>query len=63
LRLADRMPANAVRVAECGIYTSEDIDRLRAVVFNAFLVGESLMRHPEPGAALQARLAPAAEWV
>lgn len=63
LRLADRMPADAVRVAESGIHTAEDIERLRAVGFDAFLVGESLMRQPDPGAALQALLAPAAERV
>jgi len=61
LRLADRLPANAVRVAESGIYTPDDIERLRAAGFDAFLIGESLMRQPDPGAALQALLAPAAE--
>ena len=62
LRLADRLPADAVRVAESGIHTSEDIERLRAAGFDAFLIGESLMRHPDPGAALHERLlAPAME--
>jgi indole-3-glycerol phosphate synthase len=41
-----------VRVAESGISSSEDLVRLRAAGFDAFLVGESLMRHPDPGAAL-----------
>jgi len=63
LRLADRVPANAVRVAESGIHTAEDIERLRAAGFDAFLIGESLMRHPDPGVALQALLASAAERV
>jgi len=63
LRLADRLPANAVRVAESGIHTAEDIERLRAAGFDAFLIGESLMRQPDPGAALQALLAPATERV
>ncbi len=63
LRLADRMPGNAARVAESGIQTSEDVERLRTAGFDAFLVGELLMRQPEPGAALQALLASAAERV
>jgi len=57
LELADRIPNNMVRVAESGIATSEDIDRLRAAGFHAFLIGESLMRKPDPGAALSALLA------
>jgi indole-3-glycerol phosphate synthase len=57
LELVDRIPANVVRVAESGIATSEDIDRLRRAGFDAFLIGESLMRQPDPGAALSALLA------
>jgi indole-3-glycerol phosphate synthase len=60
LRLVDRMPANAVRIAESGIHTAEDIERLRAAGFDAFLIGESLMRQPDPGAALRALLSPIA---
>jgi indole-3-glycerol phosphate synthase len=55
--LADRIPPNVVRVAESGIATSEDIDRLRTAGFQAFLIGETLMRQPDPGAALAALLA------
>jgi indole-3-glycerol phosphate synthase len=57
LELADRIPAGAVRVAESGIASSEDIDRLRTAGFDAFLIGETLMRQPDPGAALSALLA------
>jgi indole-3-glycerol phosphate synthase len=57
LELADRIPLNVVRVAESGIWTSEDIARLRDAGFDAFLIGESLMRQPDPGAALAALLA------
>jgi indole-3-glycerol phosphate synthase len=63
LRLADHLPADAVRVAESGIYSAEDIERLRAAGFDAFLIGESLMRQPDPGSALQTLLSPAAERV
>ena len=52
LRLAEQLPANAVHVAESGIETAEDIRRLREVGFDAFLIGESLMRQQHPGAAL-----------
>ncbi len=52
-RLAKRLPKNVVRVAESGIRSGEDIARLRAVGYHAFLVGESLMRAFSPGEALQ----------
>jgi indole-3-glycerol phosphate synthase len=58
LRLAGQLPAGAVRVAESGIHTAADVERLRAAGFDAFLVGESLMRHADPGAALRGLLAP-----
>ncbi len=57
LELANRIPASVIRVAESGISTAEDIDRLRTAGFDAFLIGESLMRQPDPGAALAALLA------
>ncbi|HEX3472714.1 MAG TPA: indole-3-glycerol phosphate synthase TrpC [Silvibacterium sp.] len=61
LRLADRLPADPVRVAESGIHTGEDIRRLRAAGFDALLIGESLMRHSDPGAALQTLLSSVTE--
>ena len=57
--LAARLPVGAVRVAESGLYTAEDLQRLRLAGFDAFLIGESLMRQPDPGAALAALLAAA----
>jgi indole-3-glycerol phosphate synthase len=63
LRLIERLPASAVRVAESGIHTTADLELLRAVGFDAFLIGESLMRQADPGAALRALLAPFAERV
>lgn len=53
IRLAGGIPANVIRVAESGIHTSADVARLRAAGYHAFLVGESLMRAPHPGEALQ----------
>jgi indole-3-glycerol phosphate synthase len=57
LALAERIPASVIRVAESGISTADDIARLRAAGFGAFLIGESLMRASDPGAALAALLA------
>jgi indole-3-glycerol phosphate synthase len=53
LDLAARLPAGLVRVSESGIETAEDMNRLRTVGFQAFLIGESLMRQPDPGKALE----------
>ena len=52
LALVDRIPPSVVRVTESGISTPEDIARLRKAGFDAFLIGESLMRQPDPGEAL-----------
>jgi len=57
LELVGRIPASVVRVAESGIATSHDIERLRVAGFHAFLIGESLMRQADPGAALAELLA------
>jgi indole-3-glycerol phosphate synthase len=56
-RLAKKFPANVVRVAESGIRSAEDIVRLKAAGYEAFLVGESLMRAQRPGEALRELLA------
>jgi indole-3-glycerol phosphate synthase len=53
LDLAARLPSAAVRVSESGIETAEDMNRLRAAGFHAFLIGESLMRQLDPGTALE----------
>jgi len=46
------MPAAALRVAESGIKSPVDVDRLLEAGYDAFLVGEALMRQPDPAAAL-----------
>ena len=58
MALAARIPASVVRVTESGISTREDIARLRKAGFDAFLIGESLMRQPDPGVALAELLKP-----
>jgi indole-3-glycerol phosphate synthase len=52
LELAPFMPAGAVMVAESGIRSVDDIEKLSAAGYDAFLVGETLMRQPEPAATL-----------
>jgi indole-3-glycerol phosphate synthase len=48
------IPAGVIAVAESGIRTPADIERLSAVGYAAFLVGERLIVEPDPGAALRA---------
>lgn len=52
--LAPRVPAGVTYVAESGIRTPEDVDRLGASGVDAILVGESLMRQPDLRAAAAA---------
>ena len=53
LRLAESMPADAVRVSESGIHSAADIAMLREAGYHAFLVGEHLMKSGDPAAALR----------
>ncbi len=53
-RLGTRIPADALKVAESGIKTRQDVGRLRAAGFHAFLVGESLLRQNDRAAAVRA---------
>lgn len=57
MRLAELLENTSVLVAESGIRTPQDLARLRAHGIHIALVGESLMREPDPGAALRALLA------
>jgi indole-3-glycerol phosphate synthase len=56
LRLAERMPSGAIRVSESGIHGRGDVERLSAAGYDAFLVGEHLMRSGDPARALGALL-------
>ncbi|HVJ05706.1 MAG TPA: indole-3-glycerol phosphate synthase TrpC [Candidatus Saccharimonadales bacterium] len=53
LRLAELAPKDATLVAESGLRTREDIERLRAAGYSAFLIGETLMRSGDPLATLR----------
>lgn len=59
LSLAARLPKNVVHVAESGLHSGSDLIQLREAGFDAFLIGESLMRQADPGAALQNLIAEA----
>ena len=54
LRLAEEIPDSAVKVAESGIATADDIRKLREAGYQAFLVGEHLMKSGDPAGALKA---------
>ena len=53
LQLAEKIPANVVKVSESGIHSRADVSRLAAAGFHAFLVGEHLMKSADPAAALR----------
>lgn len=52
-RLAARMPAGVVRVAESGIHTRAEVERLMSVSYQAFLVGERLVKSGDAAAAVR----------
>lgn len=52
-QLLKHMDEERLVVSESGISTHADIRRLRQAGIHCFLVGESLMRQPNPGAALK----------
>ncbi len=52
LHLADKIPSTALWISESGIRTPQDMKRLMDAGCRAFLIGESLMKQADPGAAL-----------
>jgi indole-3-glycerol phosphate synthase len=51
--MAQEIPEGPVRLAESGIRTRSDVDRLAAAGFQAFLVGEALLRAEDPESELR----------
>jgi indole-3-glycerol phosphate synthase len=56
-RLAPRVPEDRLLISESGIAAPADVARVKAAGARAILVGESLMREPDPGAAARRLLA------
>ncbi len=52
LELRKQVPADSVFVSESGIRTSDDVRQLQAASVDAMLVGETLMRQADIGAAI-----------
>lgn len=52
VRMLDQVPRDRLLVTESGIHARADVERLRSVGVNAFLVGEAFMRSEDPGAQL-----------
>jgi indole-3-glycerol phosphate synthase len=52
LELLPQVPADRLLVTESGIQSRDDVALMRANGVHAFLVGESFMRAPDPGAKL-----------
>lgn len=52
------IPEDCIAVSESGLHSNEDLQKLRAAGFDAFLIGQQLMQAPDPAAALSALLGP-----
>lgn len=52
MRMANLLPSHIVKVAESGITSAADIERLRTAGYQGFLIGERFMRESDPGLAL-----------
>jgi indole-3-glycerol phosphate synthase len=53
LELLPRVPPGRIVITESGIHAPEDVALMRANSVHAFLVGEALMRAPDPGVELE----------
>jgi indole-3-glycerol phosphate synthase len=58
-RLIAEVPRDRILISESGLQSADSLLRLRKVGFRGFLVGEALMRAPEPDAALRNLIAAA----
>ena len=54
LGLIEMIPEDCIAVSESGLRSHEDIKRLRRAGFDAFLIGEHLMKETDPGSGLRA---------
>jgi indole-3-glycerol phosphate synthase len=60
IRIRREVPEDCVLVGESGIKTHADVEKLAAAGVDAILVGESLMREPDIGAAVDRLIGPRA---
>jgi indole-3-glycerol phosphate synthase len=58
LDLVEAIPEDCVAVSESGLHTQDDLARLRRAGFDAFLIGEQLMREADPSRPLSELIAP-----
>jgi indole-3-glycerol phosphate synthase len=61
-RLIAEVPRGRILISESGLQSAESLLRLRKVGFRGFLVGEALMRAPDPETALRNLVAAAQDW-
>lgn len=52
-RLAARLPRDVIGVSESGLKSREELNRLAAAGYRAFLIGERFMTDPDPAAAIR----------
>jgi len=52
-RLAARMPHGVIAVSESGLKSRDELDRLAAAGYHAFLIGERFMTDPDPARAVR----------
>ncbi|HJE39468.1 MAG: indole-3-glycerol phosphate synthase TrpC [Candidatus Amulumruptor caecigallinarius] len=53
LHIASLLPDNVVKVAESGLTSISEVNRLRDAGYRGFLIGETFMRHDHPADALR----------
>ena len=54
---AAQLPPDVIAVSESGLKTGDDLRRMRALGYRAFLIGERFMTAPDPGDALRGLVA------
>ncbi|NIU86181.1 MAG: hypothetical protein GWN56_02430 [Nitrosopumilaceae archaeon] len=57
IKLSARVSGDKIVIAESGIGSIEDIDKLRAKGVHVFLIGETFMKAPDPGRKLKELIA------
>jgi indole-3-glycerol phosphate synthase len=58
LDLVKAIPEDSIAVSESGLRTHDDLARLRSAGFDAFLIGEHLMKEPDPSVPLRELIGP-----